>query len=1044
MKRLLSTRSPQRGFALIITLALVAMLVLVVLALTSLVKVDSKLTDTTLSQTKARQNALLALDVAIAQLQKHAGPDARSTATGDAFGPPGAKYYTGVWDVAGGATAKTWLVSGSESTTTNPVALLDGALDPTTEPTPNDVYLVGDNTIATAAGSPTAEEKKLRVKLPKVPVLGEAPGMGNSVRVGSYAWWVGDQGVKASIGLRDRGDEVTYSPWDTVVQRRRIRQQISGGATYFSGQNTYGFDPFDTSNFASLKNLISREQLVGLKPISTSASLPRFIATHFHALTDSTFGVLANTKPGGDVNRGLLRDLSLAPELLGPAFSAYANYRNYMETPASGNKAFPSITNVDSSRRRYSIVLPVTAQLENAGPELTFSVAPVLTTFFLQYSFFNGSTPATANQITVACRLYVELWNPYTSALVPPDDLTVEISGLPQVTVGGTQIDLAADLPTAIAGSNGSIVAKLPFTAANVTMAGGASWLPGRLYAWVTSGAAGQSLEFHEKNISHNAGGWYYPKKATAIGLSANAQLSVTGPTVSNLKVTLRNSQGIVAVYNAPIYPSFVTPAPGTNWKFAFTYRIKQPSNADKDRSWLETYDPRGNLVPTAMDFYDPNKGGHSPDLYNVQQPISSQHLLQFLLYRTQGKTSVASNSAHNDVPLFELPRLPFLSLGELQHLQFKNLRPFALGNSWGGAANRVFDRYFFSGLPTTGSRPALQTNEPLPNWNLLPVDTRRSPAQPLTVDDLRDGNNRTSANYPYSSRYLMQAGAFNLNSTNQTAWRAVLSGVRFGSARPFQRAIVDNSQGSNALGTQRALGQTTRDETFINDPFSGVGNAAPVFFRFPQSAQETYDWLAGPATHSQALSTQAFRQGVRGNNPTFSDPDFSPQQLHNLETSQIETLATSVARLVREKLASSGPFRSIEEFLSASSAYGGRSLLEKAIEDADINPASMGSLVPASAKDPGFSSLTLTQADIITGIAPYLRNRTDTFLIRVYGESVNAVTQEVESGAWAEALVQRTPETVDASDNLLQPSLNGFGRKFKILSFRWLSPSEI
>jgi len=49
---------------------------------------------------------------------------------------------------------------------------------------------------------------------------------------------------------------------------------------------------------------------------------------------------------------------------------------------------------------------------------------------------------------------------------------------------------------------------------------------------------------------------------------------------------------------------------------------------------------------------------------------------------------------------LFELPRLPLLSVGELQHVQVKAARPFAIGNSWGGTANAIFDRCFFSGLP--------------------------------------------------------------------------------------------------------------------------------------------------------------------------------------------------------------------------------------------------------------------------------------------------------------------------------------------------------
>ena len=55
--------------------------------------------------------------------------------------------------------------------------------------------------------------------------------------------------------------------------------------------------------------------------------------------------------------------------------------------------------------------------------------------------------------------------------------------------------------------------------------------------------------------------------------------------------------------------------------------------------------------------------------------------------------------------------------------------------------------------------------------------------------------------------------------------------------------------------------------------------------------------------------------------------------------------------------------------------------------------------------------------ADILTAIGPFLQCRSDTFLIRTYGESLNPVTDEVESRAWCEATVQRIPNRVDGGD---------------------------
>ena len=50
------------------------------------------------------------------------------------------------------------------------------------------------------------------------------------------------------------------------------------------------------------------------------------------------------------------------------------------------------------------------------------------------------------------------------------------------------------------------------------------------------------------------------------------------------------------------------------------------------------------------------------------------------------------------------------------------------------------------------------------------------------------------------------------------------------------------------------------------------------------------------------------------------------------------------------------------------------------------------------------------------TALAPVLFARSDTFLVRAYGEAYNPATQSAEGKAWCEALVQRLPEYVDAS----------------------------
>ncbi|MEO8614675.1 MAG: hypothetical protein ABI600_06000 [Luteolibacter sp.] len=92
-------------------------------------------------------------------------------------------------------------------------------------------------------------------------------------------------------------------------------------------------------------------------------------------------------------------------------------------------------------------------------------------------------------------------------------------------------------------------------------------------------------------------------------------------------------------------------------------------------------------------------------------------------------------------------------------------------------------------------------------------------------------------------------------------------------------------------------------------------------------------------------------------------------------------------------------------------------------------------------------SPACLMQADVLQKVGPVLASRGDTFTIRTYGESRDA-SNKVLARAWAEATVQRTPEPLEPDANGLDPDkskpLGQFGRKFILVSFRWLSPDEI
>jgi hypothetical protein len=89
-------------------------------------------------------------------------------------------------------------------------------------------------------------------------------------------------------------------------------------------------------------------------------------------------------------------------------------------------------------------------------------------------------------------------------------------------------------------------------------------------------------------------------------------------------------------------------------------------------------------------------------------------------------------------------------------------------------------------------------------------------------------------------------------------------------------------------------------------------------------------------------------------------------------------------------------------------------------------------------------------QGDILTPIAPVLSARSDSFIIRSYGEAVDDEGM-VTARAWCEAVVERDRNFVDPSDtaetlpaDLTQDVNKKFGRRFNVVSFRWLDPDEI
>lgn len=1105
--------SPTSGFALLITITLLAFIVVLLLGLAVYTRVETSIAGNTQRQAQARENALLALNVAIAQLQKHAGPDTRVTATAANFGAiDGTRHYTGIWSSNGTTSVpSTWLVSGNE-------APLEDIPDPnpdapagSTIPAPLAVTpavpgtrlqtLVGRNTTGDIARSANWVDAPL-VDLTANGVPG-IPATATTT-IGRYAWWVGDQGVKAPVAIGDNTDAVSYAPFDSADLRQRIGQQITlgaGAAEASSGEPV--FEPRDANNTSLVagQKVAAGSQIAFLRSPSNAVLGLSRIQQNFHTWSPNNFNVLANTKDGG-----LRQDLSIAPNLLGTAFAAWANYPAYMEKftpdaavepPADGEGTVvvtptPVLTapilpeySADPVRRRYRM----TPHLIDQNSRGSHQVGPVLNYFLLTFNVRTVNGTAATQPLEVRARWMLSFWNPYTSALVP-ENLRVEVTGLPTrvqvVNETPERAGLAAQF--SLRDSFGTpLRINLPWDAAGTPADNPsedrASWLAGRIYSWRSNEdttkasdppSEGYASQFYSQTLADSGAGVVRPiSDGAAVDGDDVCHLEVSGSDQLTVTLYAVRPDGDVRLgrfLSPPFVDGFTTTTQkmGQNdYQFSYVFRLAESIDTPAaPATWLTTTerDLRRRTVPP--EAYVVGENGNDPALYD--KSYSKIRNPDRLLDRATN-----AQSYNEDVPLFELPRGPLLSVGALQHFRLIGQRPFMIGNSWGAnfelndvRLGALFDRYFFSGL-VEGVVPATSATGDLilPNPLLKPL--RNFDGTKPTIDDIRrtvtipgtDATDTTPATEPMpspaegrSSKYFLQAGAFNLNSVNASAWASVLRGVRFPAPKSFSYLDVS------------ALTGTADDATTAS-----IQSTDAQFFRFPQSAQETYKAEPGLASNDadsiSPANTHLFRRGMR-----------------TLTAAQVSAFAAKIVELVGVKHAAAepvgGPIRSLEEFLSPSDLFAG--------VDAEGNPGAPRSLLEAAIADAGinadiaeFSSQWLTQGDVMTALAPILFPRSDTFVIRTYGEAVNPVklpltyragdpipADAIEGRAWAEAIVQRLPEYFDRSDppETLAPAFDApsdpenpesaptqahqlnkqLGRRLKVVSFRWLTRADI
>lgn len=1180
--------APRRGFALLITITLVAFLVLILVALASLTRVETQVASNSQQHDQARQNALMALNIAIGQLQKYAGPDQRVTATADFAGTAagdrvaaggsaantsslpapdgsrgavpngisssasvqlGTRYWTGVWgnqDAASDLYKQSpapvllnWLVSGNENsptfttdssgritgnsiaTTFRPSMTVTPALTPAvtvdTSLTINStdaVLLVGPN--SAGAADAAAPDRYVAAPLVNIESTG-IPGLAatDTATIGRYAYWVGDEGVKAKYNLVD-----PYASFTSPTDNSTLNFTTSDGGTLFTTHAALaryrlmsaprnGIEGLAglsyQANDAKVDRVVDPEQmlLAGASVVTADDQQRRI-----HDVTTRSMGVLANTQEGG-----------LRTDLTAPL----NNTALLNATLGSGNKIIPAAYSPSQGPnwgllRSYQVLAtsaPGASVNIRRASSTQMGVFPIVSDVRLLF----GLKPETDNPVdystTRAQALFnplVVLTNPYNRPLRLTGTLDMEFKATefagstPFTDEGRGQLYLVGMRDGGGVARNYSVLSRLR---ANGTQMQNPSLLnnvkfrfpdvviqPGQSQVFsitanqmdvgdnptLTAGLPG-SFNYYGKTIQGlNLGSDPANPSATPTyhiedfgnSTAVDIVFSIPSGVVKQLRAIDMDYQGggnadrkgqafAAGMFKANVnYPGDSTPA--TNEK-----NFNRTLRPFADFNLRAAHNRRLRYLFTVPPYYN----RWLPVGGTAANQVPTEFTSDLSLGAYWGRSTTAAGGLR-EARFFDLPTPPvsgtemsLLSLAQLQHADLTaddddigvgHQPGYAVGNSFsppyltrdqtkqqlndwysvqiGGAFGEeshnyydisyllncaLWDKYFFSAIPQT----ATNYESVNPRYRFVPDATLAAANPTAKATVMHDP--------AQAARYLMVNGAFNINSTSIEGWKAVLGGTRG-----------------------------------LNMPGDTQVDAA-----FPRSV------------HQPGVATVPAPSG---------DGDDTYTGFRRLNDTQLTNLATEIVKQVRLR----GPFVSLAQFVNRTLTTTSASLalqgpLQTAIDSAGgINTFTSPEAAPANdkvaiqsagsqgeedggsqavvgtfgifpnstpppANEQGYRSTAtpgwLTQADLLQVIGPALSTRSDTFVIRTYGDVKNPLDVNAPplARAWCEATVQRLPDYVNPGDSaevapasLTQADNQTLGRRFEVVSFRWLSPNDI
>ena len=346
-----------QGFSLVLSLMIMAGIVMTVVTLSAFITIESRAAMNQQLATRARLNGIVAMRLALAHLQQEAGADRRATARAEIIQPAASPaalrnpMWTGVWRTDRPDQPPAWLVSGRHD---RPAGYQSTSLSGLTD--------YGTDHLSPLLAYPPAGIETLRlvgsgsanrytVTDPTRPD-GFVEGIAKLAipdANGAYAYWIGDEGVKARVNLKDPRESA-----DKLMPEHASQFRAPGRAAH---ELLTGLDSVVQADIARIGRINELPLAPGFA-MGSPADIPERASSPnsrrlFHDISFHSAGVLANSRDGG-----LRRDLSLAFELSDKDFHR-SEFGSEFDVPA---------TAVTSGKEIVRMQVPIAGKIIQVAP----------------------------------------------------------------------------------------------------------------------------------------------------------------------------------------------------------------------------------------------------------------------------------------------------------------------------------------------------------------------------------------------------------------------------------------------------------------------------------------------------------------------------------------------------------------------------------------------------------------------------------------------------------------------------------------------------